>query len=74
MYKLSEEQFTFLRDALGHLNMVEVKGGANVGNMFQALARIESVLKDLSEQQPQRDSPLKPIPQDKKEEIPKEDK
>jgi hypothetical protein len=46
-YKLDDNSYKLLRDTFTYLNLVEVKGGANVGNLFQALVRIEAIINQL---------------------------
>jgi len=50
-YKLDESYVKHLQDAHQYLNLVEVKGAANVGNLFQAMVRIEAILQKIAEEE-----------------------
>jgi uncharacterized protein YkvS len=47
--QITEEQLTILKQAHAYLDMVELHGAANVGNLFQALARLEGVIQQIEE-------------------------
>ena len=47
--QITEEQLTILKQAHGYLNLLEVRGAANIGNAFQAIARLEGVIQQIEE-------------------------